>query len=56
VVHAGTLRRVARASDLRGFSAGHFGGQTFFFRDFGMFGYPLAHYHREHSGAVKFLC
>lgn len=24
------------------------GGQTFFFRDFGLFGYPLAHYHREH--------
>lgn len=24
-----------------------FGGETFFYRDFGMFGYPLAHYHRE---------
>lgn len=23
------------------------GEQTFFFRDYGMFGYPLAHYHRE---------
>src|SRR5215212_2718545 len=24
-----------------------FGNQAFFFRDFGSFGYPLAHYHRE---------
>src|ERR1035438_7912601 len=24
-----------------------FGGRTFIFRDFGLFGYPLAHYHRE---------
>ena len=23
------------------------GGRTMFFRDFGFFGYPLAHYHRE---------
>src|SRR4030095_3016242 len=24
-----------------------FGERTFFYRDFGIFGYPLAHYHRE---------
>lgn len=24
-----------------------FGGRTFFYRDFGIFGYPLAYYHRE---------
>jgi membrane protein YfhO len=24
-----------------------FGGNTFYFRDFGFFGYPLAHYHRQ---------
>ncbi len=24
-----------------------FGARTFFYRDFGIFGYPLAHYHRE---------
>ena len=29
------------------FSQVIFGGETFFYRDYGMFGYPLAHYHRE---------
>src|SRR5438105_3165020 len=24
-----------------------FGGRTFFYRDYALFGYPLAHYHRE---------
>src|SRR4029077_18538436 len=24
-----------------------FGGKTFFFRDYALFGYPLAHFHRE---------
>jgi hypothetical protein len=30
-----------------GFSQVIFGGETFYLRDYGMFGYPLAHYHRE---------